>query len=144
MQSGNLLTYFLRATAIVFVLAGTMHVALGLGADQMLGAQVSNQTMMDAGLDSQNRFYGATFTLYGVIFLMTAANLARYLPLLKATVWVFFIAGLVRFISVWLFGWPPPLIAALFAAEIILPPLLLLWINKVEPTIDPSIETTVS
>lgn len=134
MQSSNLLTYFLRATSAVFVLAGTMHVTLGLGADQMLGAQVSSQSMMDAGLDSQNRFYGATFTLYGVIFFMAASNLARYLPLLKATVWVFFIAGLVRFISVWIYGWPPPLVAALFAAEVLLPPFLLLWINKTEPT----------
>lgn len=134
MQSSNLLTYFLRATSIVFVLAGAMHVTLGLGADQMLGAQVSSQTMMDAGLDSQNRFYGATFTLYGVIFFMAAANLARYLPILKATVWVFFIAGLVRFLSVWLYGWPPPLVAALFAAEVLLPPFLLMWISNIDPT----------
>lgn len=135
MQSSNLLTYFLRATSVVFLLAGTMHVTLGLGADQMLGAGVSSQTMIDAGLDSQNRFYGATFTLYGVIFFMAAANLARHLPILKATVWVFFVAGLVRFISVWLYGWPPPLITALFAAEIILPPILLLWIKRIEPTL---------
>ncbi len=134
MQSSNLLTYFLRATSIVFVLAGSMHVGLGLGADQMLGAQVSSQSMVDAGLDSQNRFYGATFTLYGVIFFMAAADLARYLPLLKATIWVFFIAGLVRFISVWMYGWPPILVTALFAAEVLLPPFLLLWIHKTEPT----------
>lgn len=121
---------------MVFVLAGGMHVLLGLGADQMLGAGISSQTMVDAGLDSQNRFYGAIFTLYGVIFFMAAANLARYLPILKATVWVFFVAGLVRFVSVWLFGWPPPLIAALFAAEVVLPPLLLIWINSVAPTLD--------
>ena len=135
MQSNNLLAYFLRATAAVFFLAGSMHVILGLGADQMLGAGVSSQTMLDAGLDSQNRFYGAIFTLYGVIFCMAAANLARYLPILKATVWVFFLAGLVRFISVWLFVWPPPLIAALYAAEVLLPPFLIFWINKAEPTL---------
>lgn len=100
---------------------------LGLGADLLLGVRVSAETLGSAGLDSQNRFYGAAFMLYGVLLLLIAKDLERYGPILRALLWVFWFAGAARAISVALFGWPPPLVGVLFAVELVVPPLLLVW-----------------
>src|SRR5262245_2634357 len=54
---------------MVFFAAGAMHLTMGLGADALLGANVSAQTLTDAGLDSQNLFYGVSFMLYGVLLI---------------------------------------------------------------------------
>lgn len=43
------LPLFLRATALIFLAAGGLHVALGLQADLLLGAKVSPETQIDAG-----------------------------------------------------------------------------------------------
>lgn len=120
----------LRGAGVFILGAGLMHITMGLQADQLLGAQVSAQSLTDAGLDSQNRFYGATFTLYGVLLWMISSQLARYAQILKALLWVFLLAGLARCISVALFGWPPLWIGLLFAAEIVFPPLLLIWLAQ--------------
>jgi hypothetical protein len=55
----------LRAIAPLFVLVGGLHLFLGLGADALLGAKISSEVMADPALDSQNRFYGVSFMLYG-------------------------------------------------------------------------------
>ena len=123
----------LKAAGIFILGAGAMHIVLGANADVLLGAQVSSQSLMDAGLDSQNRFYGATFTLYGVLLLLVTRDLQRYGPVLRCLLWVFWGAGLVRFISVALYGWPPLLMNLLFALEVVLPPLLLAWHAKLAP-----------
>ncbi len=124
------LPLFLRSAALLFLAAGGMHVALGLQADLLLGAMVSAETQIDAGLDSQNRFYGACFMAYGVLLWLSADDLKRYAPVVRALLWVLFSAGLVRFISVWKFGWPPFYIGILFALEVLVPPLVLIWLGR--------------
>ncbi len=126
--------WVLRAAGVFILGAGVMHIVLGLNADALLGAGVSSQSLVDAGLDSQNRFYGATFLLYGVLLFLVTRDLERYGPVLRALLWVFWLAGLVRFISVALFGWPPVLIGLLFAAELVLPPVLLAWHTRLMAT----------
>ena len=126
----RLFVLVLRAAGVFILGAGAMHVCLGLQADALLGAGVSTHSLSDPGLDSQNRFYGATFVLYGVLLFLVTRDLERYAPVLRSLLWVFWFAGLVRFISVVLFGWPPVLILALFVVELTLPPLMLLWQSR--------------
>lgn len=114
----------LRVLAPGFVLAGLTHVFLGLGADAALGAHIAPETLADPSLDSQNRFYGACFTLYGVLFWIGAADLPRYRPILKAVIACFFFGGLVRLVSLALHGWPSTLVWGLALSELILPPIL--------------------
>ncbi len=114
----------LRVIAPGFVLAGLLHTFLGLGADAMLGAQVSPEMLADATLDSQNRFYGASFTLYGILFWIAAGDLARHRTLLHILLLWFFLGGLVRLVSVVLKGWPSDMVCALALSELILPPVL--------------------
>ena len=131
MRGETAFIWALRATGVFIVLAGMMHVLFGLGADAMLGANVSASSLTDAGLDSQNRFYGAAFTLYGVLLIMVSRELTRYRPVLHALLGVFWLAGVARILSVVIHGWPPGLMLVLLGAELLLPPVLLFWSRRV-------------
>ena len=58
------LTFLLRISAPIFFLVGALHLAYGVGADALLGAKISAETLLDPALNSQNRFYGVAFTVY--------------------------------------------------------------------------------
>jgi hypothetical protein len=122
------LALFLRLVSPVFFIVGALHLTLGLGAEALLGAHVSADALSDPGLDSQNRFYGVAFTLYGVLLLLCSQDIPKYSTVLKCLLWAFFAAGMSRTVSLLTHGSPPPLIWALFAGEILPPPLLLCWL----------------
>jgi hypothetical protein len=124
------LSWALRAGAVIVVIAGCLHVALGLGADALLGAKVPADAMADPALDSQNRFYGAAFWLYAVLLFIGARDPRRHRTVLRAVLWVFFAAGAVRLISIAKYGVPPAPVVGLLVAELVLPPLLLMWLRK--------------
>ncbi len=127
MSSSSLFTWFLRVAAVFFVLVSLLHLVFGLAADASLGAQVSATTLMDPGLDSQNRFYGVCLSMFAAVFWLTASDTERYFPVFRCALVIFFCAGLARFVSVAMFGWPPTMICVLFAVELLLPPLLWFW-----------------
>lgn len=112
------------------ILAGLTHVFLGLQSDVMLGAQVSADALKDASLDSQNRFYGATFTLYGLLFFHCTRDLVRYRTVLEITLFFFFFGGIARLISLAVHGLPSPTIMTLAASELLLPPLIWVLLPK--------------
>ncbi|MDR2851642.1 MAG: DUF4345 domain-containing protein [Burkholderiaceae bacterium] len=124
------LASFLKLIAPVFALVGALHLALGAGADVLLGAKLPPEALSDATLNSQNRFYGIAFTLYGLLFYLCATDLRKYATVLRCVLWVFFAAGLARLVSIATHGVPPPLVLALLASELVVPPLLLLWLSK--------------
>lgn len=119
----------LKTLGPLFFLVAALHLALGLGADAMLGAEVTSQMRAEPSLDSQNRFYGVAFAVYGAVLLIAASDLKRYAPMLRATLWIFFAAGLSRLVSWLAVGTPAPLILALAAVELVAPPLLLFWLS---------------
>jgi hypothetical protein len=121
----------LRVLAPLFILVGAVHLFLGLGADSLLGARISAEVLADPALDSQNRFYGVSFALYGVLLLLCSTDLARYATVLRCVLWVLLAAGLARFVSLAARGVPPVLILALFALELVAPPLMLWWLARV-------------
>ncbi len=122
----------LRLAAPIFLIVGALHLVLGVGADVLLGAHLPAEALADAALDSQNRFYGVAFTLYGVLLLVCASNVSRYASVLRCVIWVFFAAGLARLVSVAAHGMPPPLMLGLLGSELILPPLAAWWLSRVE------------
>jgi hypothetical protein len=121
----------LKLAALVFFVVAGLHLVLGLGADQLLGAILSPETIAEPTLDSQNRFYGVAFGFYGVALYICAKDLTRFRPILVAALAVFFMAGCARLVSWGAHGAPAPLVTALMAIEIILPPLLYSWLRKV-------------
>jgi hypothetical protein len=126
-----MLALFLKIAAPIFVLVGALHLVLGVGADVLLGAKLPAEALADAALNSQNRFYGIAFSLYGVLLFLCATDLQRYATVLRCVLWVFFAAGLARLVSIATHGVPPPLVLALLVTELALPPILHLWLSKV-------------
>jgi hypothetical protein len=124
------LTAFLKLVAPVFALVGAVHLALGVGADVLLGAKLPPEALGDATLDSQNRFYGIAFTLYGVLLYLCATDLRKYATVLRCVIWVFFAAGVARLVSIATHGVPSALVLALLASELAMPPLLHLWLAR--------------
>ncbi|MGI9329033.1 MAG: DUF4345 domain-containing protein [Pseudomonadales bacterium] len=129
-----MLLTFLKLCAIAFWMVSALHLVFGMGSEAMLGAHLGEATLTDPTLNSQNRFYGVAFALYGVVFWMSAADFARYRPMLLAALWLFFAAGVARLLAFALHGWPTPAVVALGLIELIGTPLLLLWILRFRPT----------
>jgi Domain of unknown function (DUF4345) len=120
----------LKLLAPVFFVIAAMHLVFGLDAEAMLGAQVSTETAMDPTLNSQNKFYGVAFALYGVILYMSALDLVRYAPILKASMLVFFAAGVSRLVSFVVDGPPSLPVALLAGVELVAPWVLLFWVSR--------------
>ena len=97
----------------------------------MLGAKLSAGTIADPTLDSQGRFYGVSFTLYGALLLLCASDIRKYATVLRCVLWVFFAAGVARFVSIAIYGIPPPLVVVLLVIELIVPPVLVWWLSRV-------------
>lgn len=120
--------------APVFVAVGLLHLVLGLQADVLLGATLSAEQIADPVLDSQNRFYGITFSVYGFLMYLCAGDLVRYEPVFKILLVVFFAAGCARLVSIALYGLPSLPVIILLVSELTLPPVLAWWYKKVVVT----------
>lgn len=125
----------LQFLAILPFLTGLLHLFLGLGADVLLGANIPPEVQADAALDSQNRFYGVSFMLYGALLYLCATDLKRYAPVLICLLLTFWAAGIARLVTLLLYGFPPPLVGGLLIAELLIPPLLLAWFRHVRETL---------
>ncbi len=97
----------------------------------MLGATISPETMTDATLNSQNRFFGVSFAFYGVALYLCATDIPRYEPIFKALLFIFFLAGLGRVVAWVSLGAPTVPVIGLLATELLLPPILLIWFGRV-------------
>ena len=119
----------LKCLAPALVLVGMLHLILGLGADAMLGAKIASEAMSDPALDSQNRFYGVSFAIYGVLCYLCATDVPKYATVLRCILYVFFAAGLARLVSIAVRGLPPLPVVVLLTLELLVPPVLLwlLW-----------------
>ena len=126
-------TIFLKLAALGFIAASLLHLIFGLGADAMLGAKLSSEALTDPTLNSQNRFYGTAFALYGVLLYLCATDMRRYEPVLMSVLAVYFLAGCARLVSIATHGMPPPLVLVLLALELLPPPLIIYWYLKAKP-----------
>ena len=124
------LALILKLISPVFIVVAALHLIYGLQADAMLGAHVTPETALEPSLNSQNRFYGVAFAFYGVALYLCAGDIRRYEPILKALIYVFFLAGVARVISWATHGAPAPLVMLLMATELVLPPALLVWLGR--------------
>jgi hypothetical protein len=133
---------FLKVVASVPILVGILHLVLGLQADVLLGARLPASVIADPAMDSQNRFYGVAFMLYGVVLFVGGSDLKRYLPVVRSALWIFFAAGVARLVSILLYGFPPPLVMTLLLVEVIGTPVLLLWLARSTLARENSIQTS--
>lgn len=118
----------LHLLGVACVLAGLIHAVFGAGGDWIIG--VTPPTPIDPSLDSQNRFYGTIFIVYGILFWICSTDLRRYAPVLRALFGVMFLAGCARGLAVLHHGWPTVPIMVLWASELALPPLVWVWLQR--------------
>ncbi len=123
------------AVTILAVAAG--HALFGLRAEAALGINVPADTLSNPGADSQNRFLGSAFALYGVFLGYYQRDVLKYRKELYILLGVFWVAGLVRLSSFFLYGLPPIMVAGLTLTEIVVPPVLALWIKRVGMIAEP-------
>jgi hypothetical protein len=117
----------LQLLAPLFVVVAALHLALGLDADMMLGAEVPLEALNEPSLSSQNRFYGVAFSLYGGILWICARDLIAFAAFFKMTMWCFLAGGVARIVAWMQFGAPAPLVVLLMVVELLVPPALLWW-----------------
>lgn len=115
--------------AVAFIAVSLLHLTTGLKADAMLGTPVPREVAIEPSFDSQNRFYGVTFSLLGVVLLIAATDLARYEPMIVAVLGVLFVAGIGRAIAWVLHGPPARWLIVILVADLVLPPVLFLWLQ---------------
>lgn len=118
----------LRLLAIGCFVPAVLHVAFGVAGESLIGAPVPDG--IDPSLDSQNRFYGASFAIYGALLWYCARDLRGHGGLLKLVLALFFFGGCARGLSALQYGLPSLPILALWAVELIVPPLLLIWLGR--------------
>src|SRR5262249_25009482 len=102
-----MLAVVLTVVAPLILLVGALHLVLGVGADVLLGRKLPAETLADPALNSQNRFYGVAFALYGVLLYLCAIDLPKYAIVLRCVLWVFFAGGVARLVSIVTHGVPP-------------------------------------
>lgn len=122
----------LRIFGVAIIGIAAIHLVLGPGADVLLGARLTDASLPDPVLDSQNRFYGVAFALYAAVLILASSNLPRYVTVLRWAFIIFFCAGLARLVSLLLTGWPSVPIMLLGAIELILPPIMLLALRRLK------------
>ena len=125
------LVVVLRGLGAAFIAVAGLHLCLGLGADAVLGSPVTAEMMRNASFDNQNRFYGVAFSLLGVVLWIATTDMPRYRPMTLAVLGVLFGAGVARLVSVALHGLPAPAITAIMIADLVLPPIVYVWMARI-------------
>jgi Domain of unknown function (DUF4345) len=95
--SGNY-SIALKVIAPILILVAALHFLLGTMAEVMLGASLKIEPL-DPVLDSQDRFYGTAFVIYGVLLWVCAKDVTKYALILRCVFWCGFVAGLARLVS---------------------------------------------
>jgi len=121
------LSLVLKISAPVFLFIGALHLVIGPNADVALGANIPASVISDPVVDSQNRFMGVSFALFGVLFYLCATDLQKYEKVFYCLLAVFFAGGIARLVSMAVTGAPTVQIIFLTLLELLMPPLLLIW-----------------
>jgi hypothetical protein len=124
-------TRVMRVLAAVPLLVGLLHVSFGVAANLQLGALLEPAVLRDPVLDSQDRFQGAVFMGYGVLFYLGLADLKRNASVFRVAGAFIALGGVARLLSIALRGLPPAPVLVLVGVEVVLMPLILWWHSRV-------------
>lgn len=85
----------------------------------------------NASLDSEDRFLGALLLSYGCALWWCSRDLELHAGKIHVLLLVLFLGGCARLLSIYVAGVPHPLIIALTALDLLLPPVLAAMLSKV-------------
>jgi Domain of unknown function (DUF4345) len=126
----NGFVWAIRILAFAFIAVSGLHLFTGLYADAAVGSPITAEMASQPSFDSQNRFYGVTFSMLGFALLIGSTDIVRYKPIILAALGVLFAAGIARAMSWTLFGAPSTIIIGILVADLLLPPILYFWMKK--------------
>lgn len=122
----------LRAMAMIPLVTGLMEVWMGLGSLKAIGVILPAEVWVQPSVDNNWRFLGTIWASYAVLVVYAVSDPRRHATLLRILLTVLFLSGVARAASVLLTGWPvPPFIAAM-GFELLVMPLMLLWLRRIE------------
>jgi hypothetical protein len=128
-----MLKILLRLTAIAYFGVCIIHLALGIRAEELLGAKLDVAVLSNATLDSQSRFYGTAFGLSGLLIWIASSRIETSGTIIKCLMLALFAGGLARLLSIALLGMPSSSVLFLLATEILMPPLVIFLQSRAEP-----------
>jgi hypothetical protein len=122
------LRWFVALFGLVCIGIALMHFFVG-------PSSIPGSVPVNATMDSEDRFYATLFLGFGAAHLWSARDLAVRSNVLLALQAVFFLGGIARLISWAQVGPPIDLFVFLGALELLIPPLLWLWVRRAYPAI---------
>jgi Domain of unknown function (DUF4345) len=124
--------WILRVMAMIPLVTGLMEVLMGLSSLKAIGVQLPTDVWVQPSVDNNWRFLGTVWAGYAALVIYAVSDPLRHGTLLRILLSVLFLSGVARATSVLLTGWPvPPFIVAM-GFELLVMPLMLLWLLRVE------------
>ena len=122
--------------AMLSIVTGVLDLIVGISAWQNIGMALSTEGFSDSILDSQVRFLGVVWIGYGVLLVISVLDLQRYTKILSGALFIVFVGGLARVVSIFQTGMPDSetgrgFVVFALVIELLLMPLLLLWQQRV-------------
>lgn len=116
--------------------SGALEFFQGVESQALLGARLTPGGYADPLLQSQFRFLAAVWFGFGVLLIVFASDVKRYAAPLRIALAIVVVGGCGRLISAVQFGLPDAglgkvVIAAALAAELVVVPLLLVFLSRV-------------
>jgi len=124
-----------RALQGLVALFGLVCVGIALAHILIGPSAIPGSIPVNATMDSEDRFYATLFLGFGAAHLWCARDLADRGQILLALQAVFFLGGVARLLSWAQVGPPIPLFVFLGVLELLIPPLLWLWLRRVYPPV---------
>lgn len=113
---------------VACVAIGVFHFALGIHS-------VPGEGSAGATVDSRERYYGAIFAGYGVIWIWTARQRPIPASVVRWLAGIFFLGGVGRLLSMAVHGQPQWFQVVLTAVELVMPPMYF-WLTNHATEVD--------
>ena len=120
-----------RALSALLVVGGAVPIATGAFAVLTGAGGMPGQNEASASVESELRFFAVFWIAYGAALIWTAPRAARETTLVRALMAVLFVGGIARAIAWAAEGRPHGLFIVLMAIELVMPPVVVLWQDRV-------------
>ena len=115
-----------RRTLTIILYVGGVATLLIVATHMLLGsAAIPGASVVNATVDSEDRFYAVIFGGYGLALLHAARDVEARAPLIRFLAGLFFTGAIARTVSWMMVGPPHPFFMAMLALEFVLP--LVIW-----------------
>lgn len=123
-----------RLFAVIPLVTGLGDIAQGAEFLVTAGANVSADALIDPALNSQLMFAGAIWFGYAPLIWHATAKLTERAALLRILFGLVFLSGLARLFAFYRYGSPGSVLTGATMIELLVPPVLLFWSLRTDPS----------